>query len=111
MQQERRRSERVRVDLNTQWKSEQATREGTVVDISLHGCFIATQDDTSRVGDFIEVEIRVPSVLRMDLRGIVAHKIRGRGFAVRFKDLTGTEQSLLQMLLKMLKQRAPSPAA
>ncbi len=109
MQQERRRSERVRVHLNTHWKNEQATREGTVVDISLHGCFIATQEDVS-AGDFIEVEIRVPAVMRMDVRGIVAHKIRGRGFAIRFKDLTGTEQGLLQMLLKTMKERAPSPA-
>jgi PilZ domain len=109
MQQERRKSERVRVHLNTQWRSEQATREGTVVDISLHGCFIATPDDVM-AGDFVEVELRVPSVLRMDVRGIVAHKIRGRGFAVRFKDLSSTEQGLLQMLLKMMKERAPSPA-
>ncbi len=110
MQQERRKSERVRVHLNTEWKSEQARHEGTVADISLHGCFIATTQEVM-VGDFVEVEIRVPSVMRMDLRGIVAHKIRGRGFAIRFKDLTGTEQGLLQMLLKTMKQRAPSPAA
>jgi hypothetical protein len=109
MQQERRKSERVRVHLNTQWKREQATRDGMVVDISLHGCFIGTPDDIM-VGDFVEVEIRVPSFLRMDVRGIVAHKIRGRGFAIRFKDLSGTEQGLLQMLLKRMKESAPSPA-
>lgn len=109
MQQERRKSERVRVHLETEWKSMQAKHEGTVVDISLHGCFVATVEEVL-VGDFVEVEIRLPSVMRMDLRGIVAHKMRGRGFAVRFKDLTGTEQNLLQMLLKMMKQRAPATA-
>jgi hypothetical protein len=110
MQQERRKSERVRVHLSTEWKSEQAKHEGTIADISLNGCFIATAEEVM-VGDFVEVEIRVPSVMRMDLRGIVAHKIRGRGFAIRFKDLTGTEQGLLQVLLKTMKQRAPLPTA
>jgi PilZ domain len=110
MQQERRKSERVRVHLDTEWKRDQARHEGSIVDISLHGCFIAAAEEVM-AGDFIEVEIRVPSVMRMDLRGIVAHKMRGRGFAIRFKDLTGTEQGLLRMLLKMMKQRAPSPTA
>jgi PilZ domain len=109
MQQERRKSERVRVHLNTRWKNERTIREGMVVDISLHGCFVATPDEV-RAGDFIEVEISVPSVLRMDLGGIVAHKIRGKGFAIRFKDLSGTKQSLLQLLMKMIKQRASTPA-
>jgi hypothetical protein len=109
MQQERRKSERVRVHLGTLWKYEQRTREGTVLDMSLQGCFIATQEAV-RVGDPVEVEISVPSVLRMDLKGLVAHNIRGKGFAIRFKDVSATEQGLLQLLLKMMKQREPSPA-
>jgi hypothetical protein len=105
MPNERRQRERVPVYIPAVWKSGSAKDEGTILNLSPTGCFVATNANVKR-GESIALEIHLPSVLRMELRGMIIHQLTGKGFAARFKDLTATERSLLERLIKLVKSNA-----
>jgi hypothetical protein len=104
MEQERRKIERVRARLPVQWKMGAATTSGIIVNLSRLGCLIA--------GDFgvekeqsLSLEIEAAPVMRIKLNGIVIRTLPGKGFAVRFKDLMGTDTGLLDLLVDLMKNR------
>jgi hypothetical protein len=104
MLQERRRSERVRANLPVRWVGAFAEHEGTIGDISINGCFILSDGDV-KIGELISLEIDLPRVLRLQLWGNVVNHAEEIGFALRFKDLTVTDQTLLTRLLEYVRPK------
>src|SRR6267378_468416 len=87
MNRERRDSKRVWADISVQWHGLLNSREGSISDMSLTGCFILTGGEVSP-GELVSVEIDLPGLLRMQLWGKVVYHIADMGFALRFKDLS-----------------------
>jgi hypothetical protein len=106
MERERRTSKRVWADIKTQWHGLLTNREGSISDISTSGCFILTGGEVSP-GELVSVEIDVPKVLRMQLWGKVVYHIADMGFALRFKDLSITDKTLLSRLIEYVQKQGP----
>lgn len=105
MSQERRRSPRLRANLKTYWDNGVERHEGVVLNLSATGCFVVTPVVVP-AGSTVRVEVGQPSLLHMTLEGRAVHVLKGRGFGVRFKDVTHTQQILLTKLLqKLIEQR------
>jgi hypothetical protein len=102
MNRERRESKRVWADITAQWHGLLNSREGSISDISLNGCFILTGGDVSP-GELVSVEIDLPGLLRMQLWGKVVYHIADMGFALRFKDLSVTDTTLLSRLIEYIQ--------
>jgi hypothetical protein len=110
MNQERRDSKRVWADIKVQWHGLLSSREGSISDISLTGCFILTGGDVSP-GELVSVEIDLQGLLRMQLWGKVVYHITDMGFALRFRDLSVTDSTLLARLIEYIhsgRQVSPS---
>jgi hypothetical protein len=101
---ELRKAERVRVFLDTVWNVGTESHSGVIRNISLSGCFVSTLEPIN-LRDVVEVDVNAPAILRMTVRGAVVHRINGRGFAIRFGEMKVTEQNLLKLLLRMMKER------
>jgi hypothetical protein len=99
MTNERRRAERVRINLDVQWEGVLEKRSGTISDLSLSGCFILT-DGEVKDNELISIEIDVPAMMRLQLWGVVVYSALEIGFALRFNEMTATEQILLARLIE-----------
>jgi hypothetical protein len=104
MDRDRRQSERVDADLQVDWHGLLNSRKGNISDISVSGCFVLTGGDVTP-GELISVEMVVPGLLRMELWGKVVYQIPDMGFALRFKDLSVTQQTLLARLIEYLRKQ------
>jgi hypothetical protein len=102
---ERRRAERVRADLPVRWEGFLEKSQGTISDLSANGCFILT-GGAVEPDELVSVEMDVPALLRMQLWGIVVYSSQPVGFAIRFKELSATEQTLLSRVLDYLRARS-----
>ena len=96
---ERRRAERVGVNLKARWKSSTTQRDGEITDLSETGCFILTSDEVG-VGESIKLEIEQPKQGRLNMWGEVVYKIEEMGFAVQF---TGADEVDLKQLRWLIK--------
>jgi hypothetical protein len=105
MQPERRRAKRVRADLPVRWEGFLEKRQGTICDISVNGCFILT-GGAVKPDELVSLEMDVPSLLRMQLWGIVVYISEPVGFAIRFNESGAHEQALLSRLLNHLRARS-----
>ena len=101
---ERRKAERVSVNLNARWEGVVTQREGTVVDLSPTGCFILTAD-LVKFGEFIRLEIEQPGRESLIVWGEVVYQIEEMGFGLRFTGATGEEEKQLAALLKAERHR------
>lgn len=101
---ELRKAERVRLFIDTSWTVGLETHKGVIRNISMSGCFVSTLDPV-QLRDLVEVDLNAPAILRMTVKGSVVHRINGKGFAIRFVEMNVTEQRLLTLLLKMMKER------
>lgn len=84
---ERRKAQRIRVNLKARWEGVVARQEGSLVDLSAGGCFVLT-DDKVKLNELIRIEIELYKDNWIYLWGEVIYQIREMGFALRF---TGTE--------------------
>jgi hypothetical protein len=105
MQPERRRAERVRADMPVRWEGFLEKNRGTISDISVNGCFILT-GGAVKPDELVSMEMDVPSLLRMQLWGIVVYISEPVGFAIRFNELGAHEQAMLSHLLNHLRERS-----
>lgn len=96
---ERRRSERVKVDLKVCWEGSLTQLEGNIVDLSISGCFILS-DDRVRIGELIRVEIQHPKQGALYIWGEVVYKIPEMGFAINF---TGADDDAVKQLAWLVK--------
>jgi len=99
MTEERRKAERAKVELRACWEGSIAQLKGSIVDLSITGCFILS-DDKVRVGELIRVEIQPPKQGPLYVWGEVIYQIPEMGFAVHF---TGADDSDLQRLGWLVK--------
>lgn len=100
---ERRGAERVQSDLEARWEGVLAASRGSVVDISLTGCFVLTNDDV-REGELIRLEVRTPTGRGIYLWGEVVYRISEMGFALRFTGGDETERRMLAACIEYLRE-------
>jgi hypothetical protein len=96
---DRRGAERVKVDLKAYWEGSLTQLQGNIVDLSVTGCFILS-DDRVRVGELIRVEIQAPKQGALYIWGEVVYKIPEMGFAVQF---TGADEDTSKQLAWLIK--------
>jgi hypothetical protein len=96
---ERREVERYRVNLPVRWAGRRATRDGTITDISVGGCFVLADDLIDR-GDPVKIELLLPAGV-ITLWGHVIYTAEEIGFGVRFSPSTPeAERRKLELLIK-----------
>ena len=100
---ERRQAERVKVTLDAHWEGVMAQCSGTVVDLSVTGCFILTPDQV-RPKELIRVELLSPTGGRLYLWGEVVYQVHEMGFALRFTGTTEKEETMLNLLIDYLRE-------
>ena len=106
----RNRPVRVPTGLRARWAAGGAEGEGVLANLSSTGCYVAGAHDLA-VGAAVEVELTVPGRLTVPLKGLVARFKEGEGFALRFRGLSTTQQTLLEhavwYLSSMLEHNRP----
>jgi hypothetical protein len=105
MSEERRQAKRVKVDLRVYWEGSLTRLEGSIVDLSITGCFILS-DDRVRIGELIRVEIQPPKQGSLYVWGEVVYQISEMGFGVRF---TGADDADLKRLGWIIKAELHIP--
>ena len=99
MLEDRRKDDRVKIDLKVSWEGALTQLEGAIVDLSTSGCFILS-DDRVRLGELIRVVIYPPGCDALYIWGEVVYQIPEMGFAVRF---TGASESDVEFLRRIVK--------
>ena len=80
--QERRTTERIRINLKARWEGLTSQGGGAICDLSPAGCFVLTGGEVT-AGELVRLEIHFPS--RIDLVwGQVVYAVAEMGFALRF---------------------------
>ena len=92
---DRRKAERVQVDLKARWEANFEQQTGNVSDISTTGCFILTAGDVSPM-ELTSIEIQLPTGRWIRLWGQVIYTAEEIGFAVRFAGVGDTEMEMLK---------------
>ena len=98
MTENRRRNERVSLNLPARWDGISGTHEARIEDLSLGGCFVNTSGRVDP-GEIVSLEIRLPSGEWLELRGAVASFQQGIGFGLLFSFLTDDEEQALRELV------------
>jgi hypothetical protein len=94
----RRTDERLSINLSARWDGGSGVQEARIEDVSLGGCFVNTRTRVD-IGDFLVVEIKLPSEEWLQLRGEVVSYQDGIGFGVVFPFLTEDEEQALRELI------------
>ena len=100
---ERRQTERVKVALDAHWEGVLVHCSGTVVDLSVTGCFILTPDQV-QPQELIRMEIEKPTGGCIYLWGEVVYQVSEMGFALRFTGATDREEQMLQLLIDFVRE-------
>lgn len=102
---ERRKEDRVQVDLKVFWEGALAQRKGNIVDLSISGCFILTAD-LVRVGELIRVVIQLPRDSEIYIWGEVVYQIPEMGFAVNFTGADDDDLKQLRLIIRAERHKA-----
>lgn len=97
MQYERRRTARVRVQLEARWEGDGGLDDGIVSDIGFGGCFILTSGQV-KSRELIRVEISLPAPGWLCLWGEVVEYSPEIGFSLRFTTLGEAEKNSIREL-------------
>ena len=98
MNDEKRTSERVPVNLPTRWHGTTGSHEGRVEDLSVTGCFVNTTGAVD-VGEIVSLLIQLPSGRWLPIRGKVAFYQQLTGFSISFSILDDKERETLDELV------------
>jgi c-di-GMP-binding flagellar brake protein YcgR len=109
---ERRRAERVRVNLDVIFADRERQHKGTISDISVTGCFILSSVEATP-GEPITVIINLPNNRTIKLAGEVVYNTAEIGFAMRFVELPDGVLRFIQKLIERFRppQSQPEQAA
>ncbi len=102
---DRRKTKRMRVQLEAGWEGDSGLCGGQVSDISLGGCFILT-DGLAKPKELIRVEIELPSKRLVTLWGEVIEFIPEIGFSLCFSGLKKEDESSLNALIALTNNAA-----
>jgi hypothetical protein len=91
MTDERRRSPRVKVNLQARWEGVLSQQEATITDLSKTGCFVLTGGKVEPK-ELVRLEIEVPDGEPFVLWAEVVEAAFEIGFAVRFTSMTGDDE-------------------
>ena len=103
MNDEKRTSERVPVNLPTRWHGATGSYEGRVEDLSVTGCFVNTKGAVD-VGEVVSLLIQLPSGRWLPTRGKVAFYHQLTGFSISFSILDDKERETLNELVAQQSQ-------
>lgn len=103
MNDEKRTSERVPVNLPTRWHGTSGSHEGRVEDLSVAGCFVNTKGAVD-VGEIVSLLIQLPSGRWLPTRGKVAFYQQLTGFSISFSILDDKERETLNELVAQQSQ-------
>ena len=107
---ERRGAERVQVTIDARWEGVAAQCGGTIVDLSVTGCFILTSDLVTE-DELIRLELLTPTGGSIHLWGEVVYKLTEMGFALRFTGMGDAEREMLNLLLDYVRFNDATSAA
>jgi len=102
--QERRTTQRFRVDLKVRWETLNAEGRGAICDFSSSGCFVLTGGDV-KAGELARLEL----VLNDDvatLWGQVVYSVSEMGFAIRFVFRREADKSSINHLIETMNPTA-----
>jgi hypothetical protein len=99
---ERRRAERVRVNLDVVFADQFRSHKGTISDISVTGCFVLASGEATPDAP-VTVTIQLPTDKIVELPGEVVYNTPEIGFALRFGGLNKTAQSFLEKLVERFR--------
>jgi hypothetical protein len=102
---ERRKKDRVQVDLKVYWEGALAQLEGNIVDLSASGCFILSAD-LVRLGELIRVAVQLPDHHEIYVWGVVVYQIAEMGFALNFTGGDDADLKLLSLVVKAERHKA-----
>lgn len=107
MKHERRRNERVRVDLAVHWEAEKGRCNGVMNDLSIEGCFVLGAIQVAD-GELVRLEIEMPGKKIMVLWGEVTNHLDEIGFGMKFTT-TGSLESkrLIRMVDRAREKYSP----
>lgn len=100
---ERRRAERVRVNLDVIYADQLRQHRGTISDISVTGCFMLASG-VATVDEPITVTIELPSHKTIRLPGEVVYNTPEIGFAMRFVELPTNGLKFVEKLVERFRQ-------
>lgn len=106
---ERRRAERVRVNLDVIFAEQSRQHKGTISDISVTGCFVLASSEATPSAP-ITVMVQLPTNKSIRLTGEVVYNTPEIGFAIRFTRLSKSGQSFVEKLIERFRQPPVEPA-
>lgn len=104
MKTDKRRAERIKTNLDVGWEGVLTKQTGTISDLSTAGCFILTGGEVTK-GELISIQINLPSLLYIEVWGNVVYMDKEIGFAVRFRDFSATQRTLLARVIEHLRAK------
>ena len=105
---ERRRNERVRVDLAVHWEGEKGRCNGVMNDLSVEGCFVLGASQVSD-GELVRLEIEMPRKKVMILWGEVTNHLDEIGFGMKFTNNGPLETKRLKRIIDRAREKYPQP--
>jgi|ERR1044071_6596131 hypothetical protein len=102
---EKRRHERVSVDIHVYWgRSYDCPEQGRVLSVSVGGCFLRTEEEMP-VGAELFINLWLPD--SRPLLGEVRYRLEGYGLGVEFKAVGPLTAEQLGGMVKYYSQAAP----
>jgi hypothetical protein len=98
MTENRRKDDRVSINLPAKWIGFAGKYEARIEDVSVGGCFVNTSGRVD-VGEIVGIEIKLPSGEWLPLRGEVVSFQEGIGFGVLFSFSTDKQKQALKKLI------------
>ena len=97
--QEQRRSARVRLPLELRWEGLSGRHTARLYDLSGTGCYIEALGQV-QVGELVRFEVQSPTGRWLRLKGNVVHAQTHMGFALRFLDLSESQECVIDELVE-----------
>lgn len=99
---ERRRHERINIYLRVRWEGLFGCYEGTLSDISVGGCFILSEKQTT-LRELIRLEVELHDGEWVKVWGEVTNQSPGVGFGVRYTEVDGEDENKFSLSLGQTK--------
>ena len=100
---ERRKTERVTVNIDVEWEGLTGRTSGTISDISAVGCFILAAGEVND-GESVKIFLPLTDGMKVQFWGEVVNHVYEIGFAVRFIELSEAQEDFLEKFVDALKK-------
>lgn len=104
MSHERRRAERVKVNLDVRWEGYRERNKGTISDISSNGCFVLCSGAVTD-GEPVKIEFILAREKVLAIGGEVVNHVDEIGFGMRFAGVGKHESNFLKRLIERARDR------